>query len=166
MRTRDRIAASMLVAALMGVAPCAAATEPAATPVTLRPGTYAGSLTVTGVSPCEQYVSGVDQRTHIWKTDAFLTVDAKGATLLLEYAKSNTKAADYFESKNGTLVLTPGHMVGGKRHQSYYYFDMPLRKDQTGGGYTAKGDWIIQDACESEAPRYDATLKFKMSRSH
>jgi hypothetical protein len=154
----------MLVAALVVVAPGVAAPENAATPVTLRPGTYAGSLTVTGVSSCEQYVSGVNSHTHIWKTDAFLTIDSKGATLLLEYAKSNTKAADYFETDKGTLVLTPGHMVGGKRHQSYYYFDMALRKDRTGGGYTAAGDWIIQDACESQAPRYDATLKFKMSR--
>ena len=128
----------------------------AKTPVSLPAGHYAGDLTIVGISPCEQFVTSG----RVMKTDAFATVSAKGSTVLLEYEQSNTKAADYFETSAGTLVLTPGRMVGGKRHVSLYYFDMPLKRDAA-GGYIATGPWIIQDACEGQAPVYQATLRLK-----
>jgi hypothetical protein len=152
--------------ALAGAARGAPAVSGAVAAISLPAGHYSGSLTISGISPCEQYIAGINAQTHVMQTAAFLTIAPKASTLLLEYEKNNTKAADYFQTSEGTLALTPGRMVGGKRHATLYYFDMVVKRDRGVGSYVATGDWIIQDGCESQGPRYDATLKLKASPRH
>jgi hypothetical protein len=130
--------------------------------VSLPAGHYVGSVTVNNLSACEEFAwNRINRPAGDSTTDAFLTVTPHGATLVLEEEQGNTKAADYFQTSDATLLLTPGRMLGGRRHVSTYYFDMSLRRDPQGGGYIAAGTWIIQDACEGQAPSYHATLKLK-----
>jgi hypothetical protein len=156
-------AALMLVFGLVasGCEAPAADQHSAADSVIVPAGRYIGSLTIADASPCEMYYLGGDGRRHAIGADVFLTVDPKGSRLLLEDEVNNTAAGDYFETGDGTLALSPGRMVGGKRHASLYYFDMKVRRDRSSGSYVATGTWIIQDQCEQQAPAYRATMTFR-----
>ena len=71
--------------------------------------------------------------------------------MVLEYEEANTKAADYFESKDGGLVINANHMSGGG-DRTVYRFDVTFTYDSAGKHYTGTGTWAIQDNCSKTYP--------------
>ena len=125
----------------------------------LVPGHYSGLLRIKQLDACEIFrFTELNRPPGDSVTQAFLTVRADGATLVIEEEAGNTSASDYFETARGTLIVDGGHLAGGIRHQTPYYFDMTITRDAATGAYVASGTWIMQDACEARAPGYQATI--------
>ena len=93
----------------------------------------------------------------------YLTVSPQSTVLKIEYDEGNTVAKDWFETDAGTLQLTSsGHMIGGVRHRTGYYFEVFFTYDSASKQYVGTGNWIIQDQCEGQAPGYPVTITLKL----
>jgi hypothetical protein len=127
---------------------------------TFAPGKYAGKVVIENLNACEEFgwASPHNGANGKGSTDAFLTVSEDGAVLKIQYDEGNTEAANWFETKAGTLTLAPGHAIGGIRHRSMHYFDVEFRYIAATGKYVGTGTWIIQDTCEGKAPAYPVTI--------
>jgi hypothetical protein len=133
-------------------------------PAGLAPGKYVGGLSVHDLSACEEFGFGsLNSPPGNTATKAFLTVTSTGATLVLE-EEGSTRSADYFETSDGSLSISPDHVVVGVRHKTTYFFDMTIAKSTT-GDYVGSGTFIIQDNCEQQAPAYQATLSLSPAPS-
>ena len=119
-------------------------------------GKYEGGLVIKNLDACEEFAfSHLNEPPGDSSTGVYLTVSPQGAVMVLEYEDGNTKAADYFETKDGGLVINGNQMRGGGP-QSLYRFEMTFT--HINGQYVGKGTWIIQDNCMAKAPVYQATI--------
>jgi len=129
--------------------------------VNFAPGRYVGKVEIRNLNACEEFgwASPSYSTNGKGSVKAFLNVSQDSAVLTLDLESlGNTQAMNWFETKARTLTLAPGHMIGGIRHHSGYYFNVKFRHIAATGKYVGTGTWIIQDACEAKVHGYPVTI--------